>query len=278
MTILLLIMLLLQGPFRAEGSAVDSLRRGPDSTAMVQNSAGELRKIPNNAFGPGEYLKFNINYGVITAGEAVLKISDTIVHHRPCLKVEFTLRSKPFFDIFYRVDDHYLTVIDSAGVFPWRFEQHVREGSYSRDFTADFDQVGHTASTSEGTHPIPPYVNDIMSAFYYARTLDYSAMPNGEKIHLQNFFKDSTFDLEVKYRGKQTVEVEAGNFRCHVVEPIVKAGGLFKSDGKIFVWMTDDRLKIPVRVNTKIPIGSVDAELTEYYGLRGHCEANVPKE
>lgn len=276
MTILLLMVMLLLGDLHP-GSA-DSLRHSIDSVGAEQGPTVELRAMPNIAFGPGEYLKFNINFGVITAGEAVLKISDTDLYHRPCLKVEFTLRSKPFFDIFYRVDDHYSTIIDSAGIFPWRFEQHVREGSYSRDFVAEFDQIGHTAITSEGTHPIPPYVNDIMSAFYYARTLDYSAMSNGEKIHLQNYYKDSTFDLDVKYRGKQTVEVEAGNFRCHVIEPMVKAGGLFKSDGKIFVWMTDDRLKIPVRVNTKIPIGSVDAELTEYYGLRGHCEAKLPKE
>jgi len=277
MTIYLLVMLLLRSQPATAVPAEDSLRV-PADTANTAAGPGELRVIPNVSFGAGEYLKFNINYGVITAGEAVLKISDTTWRQRPCLKVEFTLRSKPFFDIFYRVDDHYLTYIDSAGIFPWRFEQHVREGSFSRDFTAEFDQVAHTATTSEGSRPIPPYVNDIMSAFYYARTIDYAAMAEGQRIHLQNFFKDSTYGLDVKYRGRQTVEVDAGNFRCHVVEPIVKAGGLFKSDGKIFVWMTDDRLKMPVRVNTKIPIGSVDAELIEYRGLRSRCEATVPKE
>lgn len=231
--------------------------------------ADTVRKIPNNAFGAGEFLRFNINYGFVTAGEATLEVRDTLFNDRRCHLVEFRLISKPFFDAFYKVRDHYLTVIDADGLFPWRFEQHIREGGFSKDFTADFDQVNHVAYTTNGKFSIPPYVQDMMSAFYHARALNFSKFRPGEKLHLRNFYKDSTYELDVKYKGVQAADVEAGEFNCLIVEPLAREGGLFKSEGKLYVWMTNDDRKMPVLVTAKILIGKVEAELIEYRGLNG---------
>jgi hypothetical protein len=92
---------------------------------------------------------------------------------------------------------------------------------------------------------------------------------------LKNFFEDSTYTLGVKYLGKEEVEVEAGKFRCVIVEPLVVKGGLFKNEGRILIWMTDDERKIPVKVGTKIVIGFVGAELTKYSGVRGQIKAKL---
>lgn len=75
--------------------------------------------------------------------------------------------------------------------------------------------------------------------------------------------------------GRQTIEVEAGKFRCYVVEPLVQKGGLFKNEGKIVVWLSADDRKIPVKVATKVVIGYVGAELTSYSGLRGPLDAKI---
>jgi hypothetical protein len=165
--------------------------------------------------------------------------------------------------------------VDAEGLFPWHFEQHIREGGFERDFTADFDQIRHLATTSEGTHAIPPYVHDIISALYFARTIDYTGFENGRKVHLQNFYKDSTYELDVKFKGRQTIEVNAGKFNCIVIEPLAKEGGLLKGDGKLFVWITDDDRKILVRVSTKVRIGSIDSELDEFSGLNGPLNARL---
>ena len=247
-------------------------RTDPDNRPL---SIGELRKLPNKAFASGEYLKFDITYGFVTAGEAVMSVSDTVVKNRNCLRVDFHLKSKPFFDVFYRVEDRYHTLMDADGLFPWHFEQHIREGGFQRDFVAEFDQLEHVARTTGGNYKIPPYVQDMMSAFYFSRTIDYSNFKPGQKIHMQNFYKDSTYELDVKFRGRQTIEVEAGTFNCVVIEPLAKEGGLFKSDGRVFVWITDDERKIPVRVSSKISIGSVESELTEYHGINGPLNARV---
>ena len=160
-------------------------------------------------------------------------------------------------------------------MFPWRFEQHIREGGFSRDFSAFFDQRRGTAKTSEGSYEIPIYVNDIVSAFYYARTLVYDTLKVGDRFHLQNFYKDKVYPLDVVYHGKERISVGAGTFDCIIVEPLVEEGGLFKSEGNIIVWLSDDILKIPVKVKTKVIIGSIDAELTNYEGLAGKLTTRV---
>jgi hypothetical protein len=173
------------------------------------------------------------------------------------------------------VEDRYVTYIDAATIAPWKFEQHVREGSYRRDFIAEFDQRRNVAKTSEGTYPVPPYVHDILSAFYYARTIDYSPLKAGDQILLSNFSKDKTYDLVVRVLGRQQLEVAAGTFNTVVIEPLVREGGLIKSEGRIVVWLTDDERKIPIRVNTKVVIGSIDTELKGYTGIRGPVRSRV---
>jgi len=232
--------------------------------------ADDFRKIKNTAFKVGEKLTFDVKYGFVTAGIAsfhiprIRKISGREAYH-----VTFEVNTVPSFDWIYKVRDRYETFVDVEGIFPWRFEQHIREGSFSRDFSAYFDQRKGKAQTTEGVYPIPLYVNDIVSAFYLARTFDYSNLKVNDTFHLQNFYKNKTYDLDVRFLGRETVNVAAGTFECIIVEPLVQEGGLFKSEGSIVIWLSNDELKIPVKVKTKVVVGSIDAELTKYEGLAG---------
>lgn len=235
-----------------------------------------LRSIPQSAFGVGERLVFNVGYSFIKAGEAVMAVPkiDTLFG-RQCYQILFTVNSTPAFSWIYKVEDRYETYLDSVGLFPWKFVQKVREGKYQRDFHAVFDQRNHVAHTTEGEYPIPPYVHDIVSAFYFTRTLDYSNSRAGDRVELQNFYKDSTYSLAIKYIGRQRIEVDAGTFDCVILEPLIKEGGLFKSEGRVILWLTDDDRKIPVKVSTKVLIGSIDAELKEYSGVAEPLSAKV---
>ncbi|MBX2976256.1 MAG: DUF3108 domain-containing protein [Ignavibacteriaceae bacterium] len=243
-------------------------------TTNAQTS--EFRKIENNAFREGEKLTFDVKYGFVTAGVAVMSIPRIRkISGRNAYHVNFEVNSVPNFDWVFKVRDKYESYIDVEGIFPWRFEQHIREGNYSRDFSAFFDHRKGRAKTSEGEYPIPKNVHDIISAFYFARTIDYSKMKVGDKVELQNFYKDKVHQLDVKYLGKERITVPAGTFDCVIVEPLVLEGGLFKSEGNIVIWLSDDNLKVPVKVKTKVVIGSIDAELTAFEGLAGKFSAKV---
>ena len=244
----------------------------------------DFRKVNQKAFKPGEKLTFEINYGFITAGEAVMEIdpAPATINGRKCFDIKFTVNSTESFDMVYKVRDYYKTYVDMEGLFPWRFEQHIREGTYKRDFEAIFDHQNNKTKTYtgetdpkkfEGEFDIPMYVQDVMSAFYYSRTLDFSGMKKGEFITVENFYKDNTYPLKIKYLGRETIEVPAGEFRCIKLEPMVEEGGLFKSEGSILVWLTDDQIKMPVKVKSRVLIGSIDADLSKYTGLAGQLNS-----
>lgn len=228
----------------------------------------DFRKINNKAFSVGEKLYFDVKYGFVLAGKAIMHVArERKMAGRQVYHIIFEVNSTKDFDKVYKVRDRYETYIDKEGLFPWRFQQHIREGKYSRDFSAVFDHRKLKAITPKGEYEIPKYVNDILSAFYYARTVNYDTMKKGSILRLENFYKDKVYPLDVMYKGKDIATTKAGKFNCIVVEPIIVEGGLFKSEGNIQIWLTDDDLKIPVKVQTKIIIGSIDAELTGYEGL-----------
>lgn len=237
----------------------------------------ELRHVPNEAFGFGEELEYKVGYKFITAGYGKISIqkAPAIVDGRKAYDVRFQVSSLKSLEWVYRIRNRYRSLIDVSGIFPWEYWQQNREGNYKRDYNAKFDHYRNIAIRKDSAYDIPDYTHDIISAFFYVRTLDLKSMPNDTIFYLQNFVDDSTYQLGVKVHRRETIEVEAGKFKTIVIEPLVVEGGLFQSEGSIFIWLTDDDRKVPVKVATKIVIGYVGAELINYRGLRGPLKAKL---
>lgn len=230
----------------------------------------DFRKIENKSFKVGEKLTFDVNYGFITAGVAEYNIPKIMkLAGRDVYQITFGVNTVSTFDALYKVRDRYETYVDVEGLFPWRFEQHIKEGSFTKDYSAFFDHRAGKAKTSDGDYKLPKYTHDIISAFYICRTFDYSKSKKGDIIKLKNFYEGKVHQLDVVFRGRERISVAAGKFDCVILEPLVRKGGLFKNEGSIYVWLTDDDIKMPVKVKTKVVIGSIDAELTKYEGLAG---------
>ncbi len=249
----------------------DNRTRSQAPPAQSELDSSLFRVVHNDAFTVGEKLNYDIVYGPVVAGTATISIPSYVYYAgRKCFKVEFSMRSTKFFDFFFKVRDNYLSYMDVQGLFPWKFEQHVREGGYKKDFTAWFNQINHTAETSNGgPYKIKPYTQDAVSTFFYARTLNYDTLKIGQEVRFSNFYIDKVYPLNVKYLGQQDIKTKAGKFHCQIIEPVIVKGGLFKNTGRIVIWISDDSLKIPIKVETEVLIGSVVAELVSYNGLAG---------
>jgi len=222
----------------------------------------QLRVMDNKAFGVGERLEFEISYGPIDAGTAVMEVKEiTKVEGRDCYRVISTARSNRFFSAIYRVEDRVESFIDIKGLFPWKFKQKLQEGKHRADRWAIYDQINHTVVTNRGELDTPPYVQDVLSIMYFARTRE---MTVGETLYVDSHSGRKVYPLAVKILRRERIEVPAGAFDCLVVEPMLKAGGLFKHEGRIWVWLTEDPIRLPVLMKTKVIIGTVDAKLKTY--------------
>lgn len=218
--------------------------------------------VENVAFGVNEKLTFDINYGFVNAGTANMEVVRLIDYdNRPCYQIVTTANSNSFFSTFYKVEDRVESIVDALGIFSWRFEKRLKEGNYRSDRTYEFDQRNNKVFYNEDTLVVPPQVQDAISVLYYIRTQDLKV---GEMIRVDNFTDGKLYPLEINILKKETITVKAGTFDCIVVEPLQKGVGIFKHEGKLKVWLTDDRLKMPVQMKSKVIVGSITAELTDF--------------
>lgn len=232
------------------------------SSPVYPSDAEISRRVDNLAFGVGEWLHFDIGYGFINAGTATMEVQEVIEFNgRPAYQLVSTASSNKFFSSFFPVRDRVESIVDAVGLFSWRFEKNLREGNYRSNRKYEFDQVNHRTVYKGDTMTVAPYVQDALSVLYYARTQELEV---GKSIYIDNFTDGKNYPLEVRVLGKETVRIKAGEFNCLVLEPLLRSAGIFKHEGKLTVWMTDDRLRLPVMMKTKVLVGSITAELTDY--------------
>ncbi|HVP36854.1 MAG TPA: DUF3108 domain-containing protein [Terriglobales bacterium] len=220
------------------------------------------RVVPNFSFGVGEKLKFKVRWGPIKAGNATMEIPEIVEYNgKKCYRIVSIAESSKFFSTFFKVRDRVESITDMEGLYSLHFEKHIREGKFLADKTVDFDQINHLALAGKDTIPVPPFVQDVLSALYYVRT---QPLEVGKSIFVDNHTDKKNYPLEVKVLKKERVEVDAGTFDCLVVQPILQAAGVFEQKGTLTVWLTDDQKKMPVLMKSKVAIGSITTELTDY--------------
>ena len=214
------------------------------------------------AFGAGEKLVFNVQYGLVTAGEATMEIRNIAdIGGRPCYRIVTDARTNDFFSKFFTVRDRYESYMDTKELYSLRYEKHIREGKFKRDEAVDFDQVAHRAIYKDKVVPIPPRTQDVLSALYYVRALPLEV---GQSISLANHTDKKNYPLIIKVHARERVKVDAGEFDCLVVEPILRGPGIFTQKGRLMVWLTDDERRMPVLMKSKVAIGHVAAVLKSY--------------
>lgn len=220
------------------------------------------RVVPNRSFGVGERLEFSITYGPLVAGNAVMQIEEiTKYNNHKCFRLISTAKSSKFFSLFFKVDDRVESLMDVYGLFSLHFEKHLREGKYRADRYVDFDQKRHLAFADGDTIPIQEYVQDALSSLYYVRTLNLQV---GNSVFVENHSDKKNYSLEVKVLRREKIRVPAGEFDCLVIEPMLRASGIFKHTGELTVWLTNDRFKIPVLMKSKVAVGSIASKLKKY--------------
>jgi len=213
-------------------------------------------------FGEGERLVFAIQYGLIYAGDATLEVRNiAVIDSIKTYHIISTARTNEAFDLVYRVRDRVESFMDYENLFSVRFEKHLREGRYRKDESVTFDQKNHFAVYRDRKIKIAPNTQDFLSALYYVRTLDLKV---GEAIAMANHTAGKNYPIYVKVLRKEKVSVPAGDFDCIVIEPVLQTSSIFEQRGRLTIWLTDDNLKMPVLMRSKVIVGAFEAVLKEY--------------
>ena len=216
-------------------------------------------------FGVGERLTFEIKYGFISAGTAVMGIPELVEEGgHDCYRIVSMAESNTFVSTFFPVRDVAESLFDARELRSLRFEKHIREGSFRAHETVVFDQERHVAiyesSGDDRLVPLSIDAHDILTSLYYVRMMDLKV---GTSVFIENHADKKNYPLEIRVLRKERVSVPAGKFDCVVVEPVMRVAGLFRHKGSLTVWLTDDELHVPVQMRSKVMIGSISAVLSD---------------
>jgi len=249
---------------------LSSFNLPPQEVKDSTNKPASHRMLNNNAFTYGEELTYRVHYGFINAGKISLKVNDkvVVVNNRETYHLTAEGRTLSTFDWMFKVRDRFDSYMDMEYLAPIKYTKSVREDNYTDVDLVFFDHDKKKIKGKKKNMDCPAYVQDIIGAAYYARTIDYSKAAKNQVFPIDIYLDQTIYNLEFKYVGKETIKSDIGKVKCIKIKPKSVADRVFKDDSSITLWVSDDENKIPVRVEAALAIGSLKVDLTGYKGLR----------
>jgi hypothetical protein len=242
-------------PFKK--SIIDSIKK----SYQVVFPASPLRKVPDQSFSLGEILVYDVGWGPFKAGYVVLTAEPDGATRT--IRLDGKALSRGFVSTFYRMRDNVVSTVDADGLYPLFFEQHLREGKH---FKADtwilFDHLRDSVHIKDGQLKnlgAARFTNDYLSIFYYLRSLTFGP---GDTFSLPICVDKRLRSINFWCKSRDTIEMEGKAIPClRIVPRISDDKGTFNKKNGFEVWLSDDAVKMPVKIKSKISLGSINAKL-----------------
>lgn len=244
----------------------------------------------NKTFQPGEEITYIVYYNWrffwMDAGEVTFRVEAENGEYHLSVVGETYLS----YDWFFKIRDYYDTWVDKENLLPSVSIRDVREGGYTLYDKIVFDKENNTAYSTRGrsknkikernTFDIKSCMHDMLSVVYWARNLEFEQYRKGQEFPIQLFADNETWDLKVKYEGKEARKKvkDIGYFNSLVFSPELITGDIFPEDAQMKVWVTDDKNRLPLVIESPLSVGSAKAVLKSYKGLRHPVQSRTRKD
>ena len=252
----------------------------PYTTEMADPGTKPDEALLQTAYAGGETLRYTVSWLGITAGELVMQVSK-IADSQETFALEVTARSAGLLEVFYPVEDQFRTIVQGVMRLPSRHEMQQKEGRRVNSKITKYDQERFRVSYRKNNEPADVYqldgpMHNEFSSFFLMRALSFAG---DAPMIVPTFADKKRHKVVVTVEGKEEQESVLGKKNTLKVQPHLKFKGLYEKIGDPLVWLTDDAWRIPTRIQAKLVIGSLTAELVEYTGPAGKfIVTDIPKE
>ncbi|MFN8846865.1 MAG: DUF3108 domain-containing protein [Bdellovibrionales bacterium] len=236
-----------------------------------------LRRPLQDPFRVGEVIKHEVFYNLfrVTAGEMEFQtLPFKVVNGRKAYQFQLALKTTSLFSSFYAVDDKVVTLIDYDLWLPRLYSLHVKESSQLREARSYFDFEKLKAvyeekkiTSKKGVEEkrqeweILPYSQNVFSVIYYMRLF---AWKDGKEYSFRVADDGENLVFKGKVVSRETLKTPIGEMKAIKIKPEFTVKGAFKPVGDIYIWLSDDARKIPLRIESKIKIGTIISQIMDY--------------
>ncbi|MBK0378003.1 DUF3108 domain-containing protein [Mucilaginibacter segetis] len=230
----------------------------------------EVTKTDKTAFQAGEQITYKLKYGFFNAAEATIRVENSPVkfNGNPALHIIADAKTAGTFDVFFKVRNRYESYIDQQTLLPYYYTEDRHESKYRHTDKVTFDHKTNIITADKGKFPFEGNVFDFLSAYYFARNIDVSNLKVGDKLELRYFLEDGIHSLGITFLGREKVKCGLGTFNCLKFNPTIIPGRIFRKNSKLYLWITDDNNRIPVKAHVELIVGSLVMDLSEAKGLK----------
>lgn len=192
-------------------------------------------------------------------------------------KATLIARSEPWADKIYRVRDTLYSTMTKQGLVATRYEKRAHEkDKFSHDvvvYQRQGDNVtGHCsrvrqkddkpATTETKTISATGTTVDMLSVYYYVRSMDFESLKPGTTITINIFSGKRNERLSLKYVGVEDIKVDKKKHRTYRVNFTFTSDGKKKSSDDMTTWISTDSRRIPLKLEGKLPVGKVQVYYT----------------
>lgn len=240
------------------------------TTSFTNAFCQGMENIGRPVFQVGEQLNYKLKYGFFTAAEANLKVeaTDKKFDGHPAFHIVADGKTAGAFDLLYKTRNRYETYVDETTLQPYFYTENRHEASYKHTDNVTFNHQDEKITAAKGVFPFKGKVFDFLSAYYFSRSIDISKIKIGDTFDLKYFLEDGVHTLSITYVGKEKVESDLGTFNCLKFNPTIIPGRVFRKDSKLFLWITDDDNRIPIKAHVELVVGSLTMDLTSAKALK----------
>jgi len=234
----------------------------------------ERYRLSTIPFEVGETLEYQFGWNGIPSATGVAKVERVAINGKEYFALKIASRTNPIIDILWKMRDRGISIVDPRTLLPVRHEIFRIENQRRRRQKIIFDhekRIAYCVREKLDKGEVDKiklsfqFAFDPISVSYFMRGLDWKV---GDERHVEFIENNHRYVLTIRVVGKERINVAAGTFDTLKVEPklakLTGGGDLKEKLKKAYIWVTDDKRHIPVKLKSAVFIGHVYADLVRY--------------
>ena len=232
-----------------------------------------LASLQGNSLPSKETLSYNIEWRLVTAGKARLEWNAVSAPSRPGWQLNLHVESVGLVSKLFKVEDNYSANF-SPGLCVQSSQLSALEGKRQRETKIAFDAERRKASYVEHDlvknavaeskeTDIPECVHDVIGGAFVLRTLN---LEPGQSTEVPVTDGKKSVMAKIEAQQREEIKTPDGTYKTIRYEIFLFDNVLFRRPAHLYVWLSDDRRRLPVqiRVRMQFTIGTITLQLEKH--------------
>ncbi|HVE79624.1 MAG TPA: DUF3108 domain-containing protein [Gemmatimonadaceae bacterium] len=220
-------------------------------------------------FYVGERLAYDVKFGALRVGSGSMEVAGVEdIRGRETWHTVFRIKGGTF---FYKVNDVLESWFDRRTFASLRHVQDFEEGGRNRErrfeiYPSERRYVEERPGREPHQDSTVAQPLDDGSFLYFVRTVPLAV---GQTYTFHRYFRPDRNPVTIRVLRREQVKVPAGTFDAVVIQPIIKAKGIFSENGEAEIWLSDDDRRMMLQMKSRLSFGSLNLYLRSYTQPRG---------